>query len=134
MQQKAEVKRDLGNGCAEVFVMRQSACSGDCHSCGGCGAVKQTVFVKAQNLIGAKPGDRVLIESDTRSVLASVCIAYLPPILLFFAGYFAGIALGAHAGLVGALGFVLGLVPAFLRDRALKKRQTEFRITQFLQE
>ena len=133
MQQVAEVKRDLGGGCAEVFVLRKSACSGDCHQCSGCGAIKQTVFVKARNLIGAKPGDRVLIESDTKSVLASVLIVYLPPMFLFFAGYFIGEAIHFLPGLLGTIGFAAGLIPALLRERMLRRRQTDFRITQFIQ-
>ena len=133
MQQIVEVKRDLGGGFAEVFLERQSACSGDCHKCAGCGAVKETLFVRARNPIGAKPGDRVTIESDSRSLLFSVCVMYLPPLLLFFAGYALGAALGFLPALLGGLGFLLGFVPALLRNRVLQKRQAEFRITGYVQ-
>ena len=40
MQQIVKVTRLLEPGYAEVFLTRQSACSGDCGSCGGCGAAK----------------------------------------------------------------------------------------------
>ena len=133
MQQNAQVLRDLGDGCAEVVVMRKSACSGDCHQCSGCAAVTQKVTVKAKNLIGAQAGDRVVVESDTKSVLASVFVVYLPPMVLFFAAYFIGMSLGFLPGLLGAAGFLVGLIPAIMREKILRKRQTEFRITQFVQ-
>ena len=59
MQQKARVTRLLPQNRAEVSVTRESACSGDCHKCAGCGAVRQTVTVQAENDIHARPGDVV---------------------------------------------------------------------------
>ena len=38
MQQQVQVSRVFPDGDCEVFVRRESACSGDCHKCSGCGA------------------------------------------------------------------------------------------------
>ena len=40
MEQIVRVRRLLENGNAEVVHVRESACSGDCHKCSGCGAAK----------------------------------------------------------------------------------------------
>ena len=51
---------------------------------------------------------------------------------LFLAGYLAAYSLGAWAAAVGAAGFALGLIPAFVRDRRLKKRPPDHVITGFV--
>ena len=65
MEQKVKVYACRPDGTAQVMVVRQSACSGDCHKCSGCGAVEQKMLLTAQNPIGAKPGDLVTIASDS---------------------------------------------------------------------
>lgn len=135
MQQVVQVTKILEPGYAEVFLERQSACSGDCHHCGGCGAIKEKLFVRASNPIGAQPGDRVTVESDTKSVMISIVLVYLVPIVLFFAGYFLGTRTGWRPALVGGIGFFLGVIPVFLRNRHLEqKEEAAFRITSFVQE
>ncbi|MEA4965705.1 MAG: SoxR reducing system RseC family protein [Oscillospiraceae bacterium] len=135
MRQTVEVKRILDTEHAEVFLERESACSGDCHRCGGCGAARQTLFVRAENPIGAQPGDRVTLESDTGVVLGAAMLVYALPILMFFVGYFLGNAVSRLPGLWGGVGFVLGMVPALLWNRRLEKKNTvRFRITGFVQE
>lgn len=135
MQQTVKVTRLLEPGYAEVFFERQSACSGDCHKCGGCGAVKEKLFVRAQNPIGAAPGDRVIVESDTRSVMISVLLVYLLPVVLFFCGYGLGAVLNWLPGLLGGIGFFLGVIPILLRNRYVEQKQEcAFRIAAFAQE
>ena len=134
MQQTVRVTRLLEPGYAEVFFERQSACSGDCHQCGGCGAVKEKLFVRAKNQIGAKPGDRVIIESDTKSVMISIFLVYLLPVVLFFAGYALGTVLHFMPGLVGGIGFFLGVIPILIRNRYVEqKEECTFRISAFVQ-
>lgn len=48
MEQTVRVKRLLPNSMAEVVRIRESACSGDCHKCSGCGAAQQTVLLTAK--------------------------------------------------------------------------------------
>lgn len=133
MQQKARVARLLPKNRAEVSVTRETACSGDCHKCAGCGAVGQTVTVQAENDIHARPGDVVYIESGGAVVLRAAALVYLLPLVLFFAGFFAAGALGIAAGWGGAAGFVLGVLPALWYDRRVRRKPPVYRIVELVQ-
>ena len=63
MEQIVSVKETHNDGTATVFLQRESACSGDCHKCSGCGAAKEVMIVEAQNPIGAGRGDLVVLET-----------------------------------------------------------------------
>ena len=56
MEQVVRVQKCGPEGIAQVLHIRQSACSGDCHKCSGCGAVQDKLLLTAQNPIGAQPG------------------------------------------------------------------------------
>ena len=128
MQQLVKVISCKENGTAQVACLRQSACSGDCHKCSGCGAVEQTMIFTAQNPIGAKPGDMVTVESATGPVLQAAAMLYLLPLVLFIAGYLIGMQWGL-GGLVGALAFVLSIVLVVAYDRlVMKKKNTVYTI------
>ena len=90
MEQLVRVKETCEDGTARVIRVRESACSGDCHKCSGCGAVRQTMLLRAVNAIGAKPGELVTVSSRSGPVLAGAAVLYLMPLALFFAGYLAG--------------------------------------------
>jgi thiamine transporter len=85
MEQLVRVKETFDDGTAMVIHVRESACSGDCHKCSGCGAAKETILLKAENPIGAKRGDLVKLESATGPVLKAAAVLYMLPILLFCA-------------------------------------------------
>ena len=130
MEQIVRVRRTFENGTALVLHIRESACSGDCHKCSGCGAQKETMIVTAENPIRAEVGDFVTLSSDTASVMKAVLAVYLVPLVLFFAGYALGYGLGISGGVVGALGFVLGIFFAIWFDRrTAKKGETVYTIT-----
>ncbi len=132
MRQRGTIEA-LRDTTAVVSVRRESACSGDCHKCAGCGAVTQTLQVRAGNPIGAAPGDKVYIESSTGVVLWAAVLVYLAPVMGFFAGYFTGLAVGA-VGLMGAAGFLLGWIPALLYNRAVKKKPPTYTIVAFVEQ
>lgn len=131
MTQNAMVTRSAGEGWAEIEVRRVSACGHDCSQCGGgCAELTRSapVTVLARNPVGAVPGDRVVVESSTRSILGFAAVVYLLPLVLFFAGYLAALALGSGEGTALALGggcFVLSLAIAVLVDRRAAKRSRE---------
>ena len=130
MEQLVRVKKINDDGTAQVVHIRESACSGDCHKCSGCGAAKETMIVAAENPIKAQVGDFVTLTSDTASVMKAVVVVYLLPLVLFFAGYALGAHLGWGGGLVGSLGFVLGVCFAVWFDRhTAKKNDTVYTIT-----
>ncbi len=121
MEQVVRVKETYNNGTAQVLLIRESACSGDCHKCSGCGAAKETLLVTAENPIRARKGDLVTIRSESAPVLKAAAVLYVMPLLLFFLGYALGDALAVSGGLMGCLGFVLGIVLVVMYDRRFAK-------------
>ena len=132
MEQLVRVKRVFDNGTAQVIHIRESACSGDCHKCSGCGAAKEAIVFEAANPIGAKVGDLVNVQSETGPVLRAAVVLYMLPLALFFGGYAAGAALGISGSLCGCLAFVLSVALIVAYDRYLaKKDNTIYTITDF---
>lgn len=119
---------------ATVAYDRPTACHGDCNRCaGGCGemAAKERVTVQAENLIGAVPGDRVMIETETGRVFSAIFLVYALPVVLFFLGYFLLSGRGL-APLGGVLGFLLGLASAVILSRGPFGKAIRFRIVSFV--
>ena len=130
MEQIVRVHRLHPDGRADIILVRESACSGDCHKCSGCGAAKETMIVTAENPIRAGVGDFVTLTSDTASVMKAVVVVYLLPLVLFFAGYALGAAIDWLPGLMGGFGFALGVAFAVWFDRyTAKKNDTVYTIT-----
>ena len=131
MEQAVKVTRVFPNGTAQVVRIRESACSGDCHKCSGCGAAEQKMLFLAQNPIGARPGDLVIVSADSAPVLKAAAVLYILPLVLFLAGYIGGMYLNM-AGWLGALGFLLGIAAVVVYDRlTAKKQETIYTITGF---
>ena len=86
MEQLVRVVQVFPNGTAKVLRVRESACSGDCHKCSGCGAQQQTLQLTAENPIGARPGETVRLHSSTAAVLKAAAVVYLLPLVLFIGG------------------------------------------------
>ena len=132
MEQIVRVKYTHGDGTATVAHTRQSACSGDCHKCSGCGAATEQILLKAVNPIGAEAGDFVKIESASGPVLKAAAMLYVVPMVLFFAGYLIGMMLWNLGALMGILAFVIGIASAVFYDRrVVKKEGTVYTITGF---
>ena len=132
MEQLVRVKECYDNGTALVFHVRESACSGDCHKCSGCGAAKEAVIFTADNPIGAAPGDLVKVESSTAPVLKAAVVLYVLPLVLFFLGYYLGTLPGSFGALGGGIGFVLGVVIVIAYDRlVVNKADLHYTITAF---
>ena len=129
MQQKVKVLTVNADDTAQVMHIRQSACSGDCHKCSGCGAVEEKMIFTARNPLHARPGDVVIITTETAPVLKAAAMLYMLPLLLFFAGYLLGAAWNAGA-LIGGVMFALSIVLCVLYDRrAARKQKNVFTIT-----
>ena len=129
MEQIVRVKEAHNDGTATVFLQRESACSGDCHKCSGCGAAKEVMIFEAQNPIGAGRGDLVVIESKTGPVMKAVGVFYVLPLLLFFLGFFLGDALGGMGVLFGGLGFLGAIALTVVYDRKIAQKQQVHTIT-----
>ena len=124
MTQIATVERILDNRHAEISVPRKSACGHDCEECAGCGVTGAAVHATADNPIGAKPGQKVVVESSTKKMLRIVALVYLTPVVLFLAGYLATIAVESAAlrYTAAVAGFVVGILAAVAYDRRLRRQ------------
>ena len=132
MQQLVRVRKVHNDGTATVIHVRESASSGDCHKCSGCGAAKEAILLEAANPIGAKPGDLVTVEAATGPVLKAALVMYMLPMVFFFAGYALGAALWQRGGLVGGLAFLASIGLAVVYDRkVVKKQNTGYTIIRF---
>lgn len=125
MTQIATVERIIDSRYAEISVPRKSACGHDCEECAGCGVSGAAVHAKAINSIDARPGQKVVVESDTKKMLRIVALVYLTPVVLFLLGYLVTALLTTSVGLqyfVAVLGFVIGIAAAVVYDRRLRAR------------
>lgn len=119
-------------GTAQVIHIRQSACSGDCHKCSGCGAAKETLKLTVQNPVAAKPGDLVRINASSGPVLKAAAILYLLPIALLIGGYLLLMPKGL-GGWGSGIGFFVGILLVWFYDRKVASKQnTEYTITAIL--
>lgn len=138
MTQIATVKRLVGADQAEIQVRRPSACGHDCKSCGGCGPDSMTqITAVVENEPGARPGDTVRVESESRKVLGLAAVLYLVPLVLFFVGYFIAsgpLSLGEGTSLIAGLGFIAaGFAVNRLVDRRLRSEPAvRFRVVEVL--
>ncbi len=125
MEQKAQVIRVMSATTAKVAVKRQSACSGDCHTCHGCPHPDEIVMVEADNPVGAQTGDTVIIRSETGRVLKLAAMLYLMPLLLFFLGYFLMPGGEGPRLLAGGAAFAAGIAFCMVVSRNMKKNNKE---------
>lgn len=132
MEQLVRVMKVHDGGTATVMHVRESACSGDCHKCSGCGAAKEAIILEARNELGAKAGELVKIESASGPVLKAAMVMYMVPMLLFFVGYAVGAVLWNMGALTGCLFFAASIALAVVYDRKVVKKQgTGYVITKY---
>lgn len=125
MTQIATVERILDDAHAEISVPRKSACGHDCEECAGCGVSGAAVHARALNPIGARPGQKVVVQSDTGKMLHIIALVYLTPVVLFLAGYLAALAVTNSAAvqyLTAGIGFAVGVLLAVRYDRRLRRQ------------
>ena len=125
MTQIATVERILDPNHAVISVPRKSACGHDCEECAGCGVSGAAVKAKAANPIGAHPGQKVVVQSDTQKMLRIVALVYATPVVLFLLGYLAAFFLGAQVAVqytTAVIGFIVRIVAAICYDRRLKEK------------
>jgi len=133
LEQLVRVRQTYSDGTAQVVHVRESACSGDCHKCSGCGAAKESVLFSADNPLEAAVGDLVRVESESAPVLKAATVLYMIPLGLFFLGYYLGDVFGGWGAAGGGLGFLLGIGGVVVYDRTvMKRREPHYKITAFV--
>ena len=124
MTQIATVERILDADHAMISVPRKTACGHDCEECAGCGVTGAAVHAMADNPIGAKPGQKVVVESSTKKLLGVVAVVYLLPVICFLAGYFLSEGLAENLRYVTAIAAAaLSMIPIVLLDRHAKRTE-----------
>lgn len=125
MTQIATVEKILDSEHALIAVPRKSACGHDCEECAGCGISGTAIRAKAVNTVGARIGDKVVVESSTEKMLGIISVVYLTPVVLFIVGYVAMLLMNFSVAVqytVAILGFALGILCAVAYDRYIKAR------------
>jgi len=112
MSDKAIVKEILSENKAMVLKMPEERPHKDCANCGGCGASNQKIETIALNLLDAKPGDAVLIDSDERRSIVLLLILVGTPIVFPLALYLTGAALDLPVAVSGGMA-AFGLYAAY---------------------
>ncbi len=103
-----------------------------CEKCGRCGILsgsgKRDAMIEAQNPINAKPGQRVLLETDYRTMLFVSFMLYLVPLGGLLVGIFSWLALADNFGFTGdqeliaiGIGFIF-MVVIFLLIRSWDRK------------
>ena len=138
--EKIAVVKSVGDGFAVVEISRKSACAGcaDENNCSACRlALAETeTTARAENSIGAKVGDRVRVEADSRRVLLYAAVVFLLPILLGAAGFLLGGLLfgeGVWQYVVSLVGFAAAFVLIKLTFERRAKRRYDLIITSIIQ-
>ena len=133
MTQDAIVTKLLPGGMAEVAVTRGTACGGNCGNCESC-MFQSELKVAASNPLGAKPGQKVVIESKSSKIYKATLLVYIFPMLLLVLGYAIAALAGAGEGLsilASFLGLALGGAIIVLSQRKIKKKdRITFKIVQ----
>lgn len=86
MTQEAVVTKLLPDNMAEVAVKRTTACGGNCGSCESC-VFENQMKTPALNRVKAKPGQKVMIESQSAKVFKAAFLVYVLPLVFFLAAY-----------------------------------------------
>ena len=138
MRQRAVVLEVDGKE-ALIEVSRATMCDG-CEKHGGCeGHCEITGLLstggkmktRASNKIGAKVGDTVEVETESRKVLGYAALVFILPLLVACAGYIiaSNVWNTEGAGLIGAaVGFVLTFAGIVIFDRTKIKKTPEIEI------
>ena len=143
MEQIGFVKEIIDNR-AKVEVARANMCEGcSKKECSGECTVQdmfvsnKKVTVVANNEVGAKVGDKVLIQSETSTILKYAAIVFLVPTILFIAAYLITINLSKNENLsliVSIATFILCFVFIGIYEKIVSKRRSSVDIIKVIGE
>jgi len=132
--EEAVVSMLLPDGRARVAVRRGEAC-GACEARGACttlGGPAAGFDILVENAIGARPGDRVVLDLSESAVIKASALVYLLPASTLLGGALAGSGLATSRGwpadpgaIVGcAVGLAAGMLATWAVSRAFERRKT----------
>lgn len=121
------------DGTAQIHFLRGSACA----HCGACLTVGESEMeVTLPNTLGAKQGDRVVVDLSPKRVMQASLLAYAVPLLLLIAGVLIGSRYADWAGLaLGIAACGIGyLILRIVEKKSAKKRSFQPRMTRVLED
>ncbi|MBE6989450.1 MAG: hypothetical protein E7426_01725 [Ruminococcaceae bacterium] len=125
MTQIATVEEILSGGYARISVPRKSACAHDCGECAGCGVTGTAVQARAKNDAGARPGQKVVVESSTKKLMGVVLLVYILPLIGFLLGYFLSEGLTESVRyVIAAAAAAASFFPCVIYDRYARRHET----------
>lgn len=117
--------KELSETKAKVRFIRESACGGNCSSCGGCKTKPMDCWI--ENTLELSIGDKVEVESDSSKILKLAFILYILPLIVFIAVYIV-----FSSFLEGYIGTIIAVVFFFLSfliaKRCGKNLNVEYRM------
>ena len=136
---------ELKNGRAIVESQRLSACEG-CHksaegenACSVCSLLggDRAIRTEAENSVGAKVGDRVVIESRTGRMLLYAALVFLLPVVVALCAYgivalfceIEGWRLGASAA-----SLICAFLGLFAYSKSVQRKRCDVEITEIVQD
>ena len=124
MTQIATVEKIVDAGFVEISVPRKSACGHDCEECAGCGMTGAAIHARASDPVGVKPGDKVVVQSETKKLLGVVALVYLLPVVAFLLGYFLSEGLAEKVRYIIAIAAAAAaFLPSIFYDRYAKRHE-----------
>ena len=124
MTQIATVEKKLEPGFVEISVPRRSSCGQDCEECAGCGMTGAAIHARASDPIGVEPGDKVVVQSETKKLLGVVALVYLLPVIAFLLGYFLSDGLAEKVRYCIAIAAAIAaFIPSIFYDRYAKRHE-----------
>ena len=124
MTQIATVEKILDAGFVEISVPRKSACGHDCEECAGCGMTGAAIHARASDPVGVKPGDKVVVQSETKKLLGVVALVYLLPVVAFLLGYFLSEGLAEKVrSIIAIAAAAAAFLPSIFYDRYAKRHE-----------
>ena len=121
------------DGTAQIHFLRGSACA----HCGACLTVGESEMeVTLPNTLGAKQGDRVVVDLSPKRVMQASLLAYAVPLLLLIGGVLIGSRYADWAGLaLGIAACGIGyLILRIVEKKSAKKRSFQPRMTRVLED
>ena len=124
------VVMEVAGTTAKVMMTRSGSCE-SCNAAGSCKAVSDDRVMEADNLLGALPGQHVLLKIESGLFLKATFLTYMLPVIFLFLGAYLGgkygpeisgaISLDNWQALGGVAFLILSAVMVRFYDRKVKK-------------
>ncbi|MGL5347604.1 MAG: SoxR reducing system RseC family protein [Peptostreptococcaceae bacterium] len=128
MEQQGYIIEIIDNQTAKLKMQRHSACA----SCGKCTTTseKKDIIVEVDNTIGAKVGDRVVVNMESVNVLKATIIVYAIPLIWLMIGTIATYFTIQSVGITNNIEIISGIVGLILMMAAffvIKTKDRKYR-------